>query len=351
MEHTNYVYQLCMDIETDVRWLIQQAMTSQRQQEVHRLPSNVKEILRHLQHAGEQCEHAVERRSILSELKAQLRNVMTLDHAPNSGHSPMVLYGEAGVGKSTIMAQLHQRLAQWFGSDCVRVTRFAALTSKSMNLYDLLLSVCEQIAAVYGIHLPRDLDQKPMLKLAATFQKLLRKISDHPMAFQRPLFILLDSLDDLSRLYNAHNPAWLPQTCPPHVYIVVSCRAQACSLYTRLRTLLKVTDSFIKVEGFSPTSAAKYVDAYLSSHGRTLTSEQRQTLLNMSHGAGHSPMYMSLLLSQAKAWDSLFAPSELQLGKTISAAIAHVFDSLCDKHGRNFVAFTFAYITMSKGQL
>ena len=87
----------------------------------------------------------------------------------------------------------------------------------------------------------------------------------------------------------------------------------------------------------------------MSSHERTLTSEQRQTVINMSHHADYSPMYMMLILSQAKAWNSLFVPSELQLGKTISLAMAHLLESLCDKHGRNFVTYAFGYLTVSRG--
>ena len=338
-----------MDIETDVRWLVQQALTSRRHD--NQVTSQLcRDILPHAHAANSLTQHAIDRKSTLSEVKALLRNLQTLDTGPNSGHAALVLHGEVGAGKTTLMAQLHRALPLWFGPSCVRVTRFCGFTSHACSVHELLLSVCGQVGAAYGVALPRGLGQRPVARLAATLAKLLRRVSD--VSAQRPLYILLDSLDSLSPAL--HNPSWIPHPCPPHVYLVVSLRErqqQNPALYTRACALLKSRDTFIKVSHLSSVSATKLIDNYLSSHERTLTQDQHQTLLAMSQQASYSPLYMTLILAQAKTWDSLFKPSELQLGKTVTLALEHIFEQLGEKHGQKFVRYSLGYLTVSRGKL
>ena len=349
VEHKNYLYQFCLDLETDLRWSIQETSTSQKTLDSFYLTSLVHEALAHLHHLNDVCDVTVERRSILSEIKSRLRSSMTLDNTANEGHPPIVLHGEQGVGKTCVMARLHSKISHWFGSDCVRVTRFVGITHNSSHVFDLVLSLAQQIAHAYSITLPRDLQLKSMSKLASIFLKLLRRVSAQPQTRCQPLFILLDNLDALSSLYNAHNPTWLPSLLPEHVYLIVSVTQSSDVMYSRLKAHIKSAESFVPLQGFSVTSASSYVDLFVTSRQRRVTAEQRQTILNMARGAENSPLYMWLILSQAVYWDASFAPSELALGKTASAAAECIVTKLMTTHGRTLTSFTLAYITIAQG--
>ena len=53
------------------------------------------------------------------------------------------------------------------------------------------------------------------------FSTLLTKVSaDH--ATEKPLVILLDSLDQLSPSDAAYSMGWLPKSCPENVYLIIS---------------------------------------------------------------------------------------------------------------------------------
>ena len=349
VEHKNYLYQLCLDLETDLRWSIQEVVASRQNHETSHLSPVAQEALAHLHHLSDVCDLTVERRSILSEIKSRLRSALTLDYSANEGHAPLVLHGEQGVGKTCVMARVHYKIAQWFGSDCVRVSRVVGLTHQSSNIYDLLLSLAQQISSAYNISLPRDLQQKSMSKLSSTFFKLLQRVSTHPSARAQPLFILVDDVSSLSSLYSAHNPTWLPPVLPEHVYVIVSVTSSSPALFPRLKAHIKSSDAFVELQGFSVTSAGSYVDLFVTSHQRRVTAEQRQTVLNMARSAHDSPLYMWLILTQALEWDQTFMPSELALGKTALAAAEYIVTKLLVRHGRTLASFALAYLTVAKG--
>lgn len=129
---------------------------------------------------------------------------------------PLVLWGDGGSGKSSMLAKIASESSSWFSSKpCtpIRLTRFLGTTPDSSSIGPLLRSVCQQLCFLYQVPdntLPVELSQ-----LTNYFKRLLEKTPA-----DKPVCIFLDSLDQLSSADGAHSMSWLPPTLPNHVKIV-----------------------------------------------------------------------------------------------------------------------------------
>ena len=63
---------------------------------------------------------------------------------PSSHRTPLVLYGETGSGKSSVMATVIRLMAQREQEQCI-IMRFVKLTPFASNIRRLLKSICEQV--------------------------------------------------------------------------------------------------------------------------------------------------------------------------------------------------------------
>jgi hypothetical protein len=138
------------------------------------------------------------------------------NYIQGSSKQPLVLWGEGGCGKSSMLAKIATESTSWFSSKhCtpIRLVRFLGTTPDSSSIGPLLRSVCQQICLLYQIpdnNIPIELSQ-----LTNHFKRLLEKATA-----DKPLCMFFDSLDQLSSADGAHSMSWLPPTLPNHVKLV-----------------------------------------------------------------------------------------------------------------------------------
>jgi len=133
-----------------------------------------------------------------------------------SSRQPLVLWGEGGCGKSSMLAKIASEYSHWFSSKHhtpIRIVRFLGTTPDSSSIGPLLRSICQQLCFLYQISentIPIELSQ-----LINYFKRLLEKTPA-----DKPLCIFLDSLDQISPADGAHSMSWVPPTLPNHVKLV-----------------------------------------------------------------------------------------------------------------------------------
>lgn len=123
----------------------------------------------------------------------------------------------------------------------VVLLRFLGTTPDSSSIHPLLISICSQLSCVYGVSLdniPEELSQ-----LINHFKKLL----SHATA-ERPLFIFLDSLDQLSAVNSAHSLSWLPATLSKHAKLVVSALSDCYNIVDTLMNMIEKAENFHHVK-------------------------------------------------------------------------------------------------------
>lgn len=133
-----------------------------------------------------------------------------------SSKQPLVLWGEGGCGKSSMLAKIAADSTMWLTSkNCtpIRLVRFLGTTPDSSSIGPLLRCVCQQISFLYQVpdnNIPVELSH-----LTNHFKRLLEKVTA-----EKPLCMFFDSLDQLSSADGAHSMSWMPPTLPNHVKFV-----------------------------------------------------------------------------------------------------------------------------------
>ncbi|KAJ3223344.1 hypothetical protein HK099_001266 [Clydaea vesicula] len=165
----------------------------------------------------------------------------------------IVISGPTGVGKSTLLSQLHERVLKSIPQAKV-VIRYVGLTMHCDNARSLISSIIEEIDYHYmDLEKPSiffssrfgedegsevNLRKHEFVDLIKIFKSTLAKASK-----DSPLIILIDGLENLTNEYLGHLLTWLPLILPLYCKIIVSV---ADSSKCKPFQILSQTKNFVK---------------------------------------------------------------------------------------------------------
>lgn len=249
---------------------------------------------------------------------------------------PLVVYGESGCGKTALLAKLAEVIKKEMPESAV-VVRFLGTSPQSSSIRDTLVSICHQIDKIFNLEPPRFDLQDNFPFLVQYFLALLWRIN----SASKPLYILLDSLDQLHPSDHAFSLNWLPTQLPENVHVVLSTLPEMHGLMETLKNHLMEDKLFFEV---SPLPMADASDLLLKvwsrAVGRQFTQQQRQVLKDKV-SSGAAPLYLKLLFYQAVKWHSYTDVADVDLGLTAQAAINKLFDDLEVLHGKTLISHAF----------
>lgn len=137
----------------------------------------------------------------------------------NNRHSPILIYGNAGSGKTSIIQTIYQNFESWFNCRLLRIIRFISSTPRSSYNLELLRVICQQICIALKLpegFLPKDASFDP-LYINNWFQTLLRNFED----MNQILVIFIDDLHLLNPLDDtATSLSWFPISLPKNVFLI-----------------------------------------------------------------------------------------------------------------------------------
>eukprot|EP00058_Branchiostoma_floridae_P009028 XP_002594516.1 hypothetical protein BRAFLDRAFT_124973 [Branchiostoma floridae] len=336
--HASYLEQFSDDFVDDLKTMILKSL--QRQSESEQEQNDdwfLTEVISHARFCQAKCESFCGRQEIFDAVYTFMKDTAKVNH------QPFVIHGASGSGKSSIMAMLAQNAAQTFGENLVTIIRFLGTSPHSTLIHPVLQSLCLQICEVYGIGSPTERVLNNFAEIVQYLSELLDKVSEK----DRPLLILLDSLDQLSSVDRAYSLTWLSKSLPPNVHIVVSTLPEEFDLLKTLKRTIRSDNSYIQVPTLSEQVGSEILDTWLARIQRCLTDKQREVILSaFSHC--RQPLFLKVAFDEARRWKSYTPESELRIAQSARAAIKLLYERLEVQHGTIFVSHTMGYIAAAR---
>ena len=340
-DHQKYLQGFCKDFTEKLCDLIKgYSQGKSNVEEVDLVFSSLmKELEHHARFCNEKCSTFCGRSKVLDEVKFYLEGKHQL---------PLIIHGESGVGKTSVMAMVTQLLQKWF-PDCKMLLRFLGTSKSSSTVTALLQSVCLQLCYLYNLAMPSASVLENFTTISKFFHALLTFIATQPELIHKPLFILLDSLDQLSSLDGAHLLTWLPRTLPKNVHIIVSTIPRIHGILDKLLVdpLMVNGSSFIELEGLDAAAGADVLRTRLERSSRKLSQNQEEILIAAFQQCPQA-LYIKLAIDEALSWHSYDDPHDSRLRHSIQEAIIQLFLDLENKFGSTLVRFALGYITVSR---
>jgi WD40 repeat protein len=257
---------------------------------------------------------------------AELAEIETYLQQPSG--RVLVVVGAPGVGKSALLARAVQRRA----GDLV--VRFAGVTADSSDERALVGSISQEIGRRDDAQ-----EERSGEDLSAAIDRSFAVASA-----ERPLVVVLDGLDQLTRRGAATRLAWIPSRLPEHVAFVVSTVEGRDA-----DTLTGRGARRLNIEPLGSDAASELLDTWLARVGRTLQLQQKQTALSLAT-TGITPLWLRLAFEEVRAWRSDMAP--IAFPGDVAALLDNItFPRLRAEHGSQLVDVVLAHLAVARNGL
>lgn len=294
------------------------------------------EIRHHLGLSAEATTTFCGRQELLAQLGQRLRQ------SDSQPHTPLVLFGPPGIGKTALMCKLAEQMPELLGCKTVTVLRLLGTSQMSCGAHSLLQSICSQVCLAYGLPLPPAQVLEVHGRVVHFFHTLLHTISCRNF---ESLVILLDSVDDVDSIHRARRIPWLPPKCPPRVHLILSAGSGQQGVLDIVQQRIMDPESYWEVKPLSSNQGQEMIQLLLEASRRTLSPEQRDLLWASLPECGH-PGRLRLAFEEARKWTSFTVPAPL--ASTAQEAMHQLCARLEQTHGQLLVARALGYIASSR---
>ncbi|PVD30066.1 hypothetical protein C0Q70_09327 [Pomacea canaliculata] len=332
--HAAYLKDFCETFKHHMVAMIEKSLHTFASQDSE-VAGMYKEVLHHLRFCALKCEIFCGRENELEEENIALPKILSF-------RRPVIINGPSGSGKTALMAKIVELSKKWVPKSMC-VVRFLSTSASSSNIRDVLSSIVSQLWFLYDISPPAGLELKVDFNyLCRYLQALLWQIKSQ----ERPLFLLLDSVDQLQTSDYAHSMSWMPRILPPNVHLFVSVATDHTVCWFNLKANIPFEKQFINLQSLDRAAADRMIRAMCHKKGRTLSISQRSLLLQ-THGQCHQTLHLKLITDKALSWPSHRLACDLELGATVKEAIDQLFENLEKNHGQIIVSKALGYLTLA----
>jgi len=253
------------------------------------------------------------------------------------GHEkPLVVHGPGGSGKSALVGKAVEQ-AKAAHPKAKVAFRFIGATPSSSDGRALLEGINREIVRAYG---------EDESTVTSTWADVTQEFEERLAlgTAEKPLVIFIDSLDQVSALYNADELYWVPRKVPEHARVIVTLRDGKQKDF--LARMLD-DENFVALPPMGEETGNTLLDAWLKNVGRWVQEFQRQTIMENFNREG-LPLYLKLAFEEAVRWHSY--TENIELKPDVKGIIQGLYErlSLKENHGEVLVGRTLAYIAASR---
>uniref|UniRef100_A0AC35EXK7 NACHT domain-containing protein n=1 Tax=Panagrolaimus sp. PS1159 TaxID=55785 RepID=A0AC35EXK7_9BILA len=245
--HAEYLKEFCRDFYSSITTQVDNAM---RKYDKFR-DELFAEILQHLSNGKAGAEMFFGRSQELMHAK---------EYSISENNLPLIFYGENGCGKTSIMAKIATECRGWLTDavEPVLILRFLGTSPDSSSISPLLNSLCEQIAHNYNPILKTQCPTE-VSKLFLHYKKMMSLASK-----EKPLIMILDSLDQLSKIDSAEELLWFPPQLPSNVKVIVSFSSNT-TIEGNMNKLVENRNQYILVPSLGDELGLEVIQRWLKS--------------------------------------------------------------------------------------
>jgi tetratricopeptide (TPR) repeat protein len=209
-------------------------------------------------------------------------------HLDGSG-GPMIITGEGGSGKSTLMAYFladSDYNRQHFG-ECMCIIHHFGTSQKSSVHYLAIWRFISIWKQEFDLERKVPAEDQPQ-QLIDTFPEWIRMASEEAKKRGQKLVLSLDSVEMLFNIGGAHSLEWLPTDFPDNFYLFVTVR-QNSQLYSTLKDRHWAVQY---MEPLLPDEREEFVSQYLTGqYGKKLKQSQIENIVACSMSG--NPLFLS----------------------------------------------------------
>ena len=297
-----------------------------------------REVLHHSKICSQNIRLFINRSEPLNKVKEFFNN-----HSHDN--RPLVIQGNNGVGKSSILAHIYKaggkliEKPQW-----VAIYRQIGLTPDSSQLRTLLVGILQQLGILYNMDAPSEFECRSVNNVVRIFANTLEIISKHN-ASKRPLLILIDDAHKLPPKDRADTFFWLPKTCPKNVTIILTLNNSATVQLEKLHHRIGYLENFITVGEMNSREVSTRIDMVLAHNTRQITEPQKAVIKKAGTRWTH-PMLVQIREFDIIKWKSSWEQMVSDLPDTVHNGIAKHLDHLQRIYGSSLVRTIAMYLTL-----
>ena len=139
-EYAQFIDKLCQDFFTKMKDSIQKAIKERKNPKLD--DALFEEVVQHLVCCRKLCSSCCVPRGALDSIKS---------YVSGQGSTPLVIHGQQGSGKTSLVAMATNKIHSWAGSEAAVVVRFLGTTHHSSKVHSLLQSICHQLRMVLNV--------------------------------------------------------------------------------------------------------------------------------------------------------------------------------------------------------
>lgn len=238
------------------------------------------------------------------------------DFVVRSAETPLVLVGQPGSGKTSLVSYFARSLAQQMVSnpDTVVITHFIGASPGSISIRHTLHRLVSEISLAFEFCLPIPSEFK---ELQALFLSLIKIIgSDKP---HKKLVLVLDALNQLDNTNHSHTLDWLPDKFPTNVRVILSMLEGDAYDTMKQRPINEIL-----VGPLSRQEQAEIVEKTLWVYRKKLSPKQLDLLLLKTDA--HKPLYLIVACEELRVF-GVFENLEGKI-RTMASTIPSLFEEV-----------------------
>jgi len=252
------------------------------------------------------------------------------------GGRALILSGQRGIGRSALAATAAD-LARQVRPAADVYLRFVGTTEHSSRQVQLVLSLCEEIARTRGVAPP------PKNSQWRDHERWLARNLDLAGS-DRPVVMVVDSLERLSSPLATHTPAWLPRAFPLGVWCILTTTP---GIHARgLHQYFRNAES-LEIGPLSDDECRELLDLRLRKASHSVRPEQHAAIVGAFKQEG-LPLWGDLNFNRISALRS--SDPAGGWGPELKDAILQMLAELSspERHGSRFVRTCLGYLTAAR---